>query len=188
MARSDDEQADPWVDAGESVTPIDRSDPGADSPQPDPRQYWDELDLATKVRRRVLPTVHRIKAPLGGFAQCTQHPSEHVGTVQRSLREFRTDLETMAFAPEPVASLKVHRDGRLSAGSWVRRHSPLSEWQLHTTVFLDGHDTVEVFAHREYSWLRHPYKHYCGEGWDTAGGVERMRTLLTDHGVAFRID
>ncbi|MFP9059424.1 hypothetical protein ACLI4R_02700 [Natrialbaceae archaeon A-chndr2] len=146
-----------------------------------------ELDLTTRVRRRVLPTLHRIKEPLGGFATCTQHPSEYVGTIDRRLREFRPELEDMSFSPEPVASLKVHEDGRFSAGSWVRRQSPLADWQLHVTVFQDGHETLEVFAHREYSWLRHPYKHYVGEGWDTTAGVERMRSILSDHGVTFSV-
>lgn len=146
------------------------------------------LDWTTRVRRRVLPTVHRIKEPFGGFAQCTQHPSEYVGTVQRELNAFRPDLEAMEFAPEPIASLKVHRDGRTSVGSWARRKSPLAKWQLHVTLFQDGRDTIEVFAHREYSWLRHPYKHYTAEVWDTAGGVDRMRSLLTEHDVSFRIE
>ncbi|MFC7232605.1 hypothetical protein ACFQMM_16695 [Saliphagus sp. GCM10025308] len=147
-----------------------------------------DLDATTRLRRRVLPTLHRIKEPLGGFATCTQHPSEYVGTIERDLRAFRPDLEAMAFAPEPIASLKVHEDGRFSAGSWVRRRSPLADWQLHVTLFQDGRDAVEVFAHREYSWLRHPYKHYVGDGWDTSGGVDRMRSLLRGHGIEFVVD
>ncbi|WP_121742116.1 hypothetical protein [Natronorubrum halophilum] len=154
----------------------------------DERDDADTIDLTTRVRRRVLPTLHRIKEPLGGFAQCIQHPDEYVGTIQYGLEEFRSDLDTMSFAPEPIASLKVHRDGRLSAGSWVRRRSPLASWQLHVALFTDDPGTVEVFAHREYSWLRHPYRHYRGVGWDTNSGVERMRSLLSDHDVAFRID
>ncbi|MDJ1431188.1 hypothetical protein [Halostagnicola sp. A-GB9-2] len=146
------------------------------------------LDLTTRVRRRVLPTLHRVKKPLGGFAQCTQHPAEYVGTVQRGLGEFRTDLEAMEFAPEPIASLKIHNDGRQSAGSWVKRESPLSTWQLHIALFQASGESLEVFAHREYSWLRHPYKHYTGEGWDKVSGVERMRSLLQNHGVSFRIE
>jgi hypothetical protein len=146
------------------------------------------IDLTTRVRRRVLPTLHRIKEPLGGFATCVQHPDEYVGTVNQGIGEFRTDLEAMSFTPEPVASLKIHEDGRLSAGSWVRRPSPLSRWQLHVALFETGTDAIEVFAHREHSWLRHPYKHYTGEGWDIHGGVERMRSLLSVHDVAFRIE
>ncbi|GAB3021475.1 hypothetical protein GCM10025298_06310 [Natronobiforma cellulositropha] len=136
----------------------------------------------------MLPTVHRIKKPFGGFAQCTMHPTEYVGTVQRELTEFKPDLEAMEFAPEPIASLKVHQDGHLSVGSWARRTSLLDDWQLHVTLFQESRESLEVFAHREYSWLRHPYKHYTAQGWDTTGGVERMRSLLADHGVAFRVE
>lgn len=154
----------------------------------DDRNDAGTIDLTTRVRRRVLPTLHRIKEPFGGFAQCIQHPDEYVGTVQYGLEGFRSDLEAMSFAPEPIASLKIHRDGRLSAGSWARRKSPLATWQLHVALFTDGGDAVEVFAHREYSWLRHPYKHYTCADWDMGSGVERMRSLLSDHDVAFRID
>ena len=177
MPSSDDRDSNRTAD-GEQRIPLDGGT-GADE--------LADLDLTTRLRRRVLPTVHRIKEPLGGFAQCTQHPAEYVGTVQRDLRAFRPDLEAMAFAPEPIASLKVHRDGRQSAGSWVRRRSPLADHQLHVTLYRDGRDAVEVFAHREYSWLRHPIAHYRGEGWDIDGGVMRMRRLLTDHDVSFRI-
>ncbi|NUB90835.1 hypothetical protein HTZ84_13665 [Haloterrigena sp. SYSU A558-1] len=154
----------------------------------DDRDAADAIDLTTRVRRRVLPTLHRIKEPFGGFAQCLQHPDEYVGTIPYGLETFRADLEAMAFEPEPIASLKIHRDGRLSAGSWARRRSPLATWQLHVALFQDGADAVDVFAHREYSWLRHPYRHYTCEGWDTEGGVERVRSLLADHDVTFRID
>ncbi|WP_408959387.1 hypothetical protein [Natrinema sp. 74] len=147
----------------------------------------DAIDLTTRVRRRLLPVLHRVKEPLGGYAVCRQHPAEYVGIVERDLSAVRSTLEEMGFEPEPIASLKVHDDGRLSAGSWVRRESALAQRQLHVALFRTD-DGVEVFAHREYSWLRHPYKHYTQEGWDTAGGVERMRSLLSEHGIPFRIE
>ncbi|QLG51030.1 hypothetical protein [Natrinema halophilum] len=148
------------------------------------------IDLTTRVRRRILPALHRIKEPLGGYAICRQHPDEYVGTVRRPLSGVRSTLDGMDFDPEPIASLKVHDDGRLSAGSWVRRESSLATWQLHVALFRTGGSTgaVDVFAHREYSWLRHPYKHYTREGWDVHSGVERMRSLLSDHDVSFRIE
>ncbi|WP_246998753.1 hypothetical protein [Halosolutus gelatinilyticus] len=154
----------------------------------DDRNRSQTIDLTTRIRRRVLPTLHRVKEPLGGFAQCIQHPDEYVGTAHYGLDEFRAQLQEMAFEPEPIASLKVHEDGRLSAGSWVRRKSPIATWQLHVALFENGGDAVDVFAHREYSWLRHPLKHYRGDGWDTATGVKQMRSLLSAHDIAFRID
>ncbi|PGF15333.1 hypothetical protein CP556_03775 [Natrinema sp. CBA1119] len=148
----------------------------------------DAIDLTTRVRRRLLPALHRVKEPLGGYAICRQHPEEYVGIVKRGLDAVRSILEELTFEPEPIASLKVHDDGRRSAGSWVRRESTLAPWQLHVTLFRTGEGTVEVFAHREYSWLRHPYKHYTQAGWDGRGGVERMRAMLSTHGVPFRIE
>ncbi|WP_222919907.1 hypothetical protein [Natrinema sp. SYSU A 869] len=146
------------------------------------------VDLTTRVRRRVLPALHRLKEPFGGYAICRQHPAEYVGTIRHGLDAVRTALADLAFESEPIASLKIHDDGRLSAGSWVRRESPLATWQLHVTLFRTDEGVVEVFAHREYSWLRHPYKHYTQAGWDVRGGVKRMRSLLSTHGVPFSIE
>ena len=148
----------------------------------------DAIDLTTRIRRRLLPVLHRVKAPFGGYAICRQHPAEYVGAVKRTLDSVRSLLAELAFESEPIAALKVHDDGRLSAGSWVRRESRLSTWQLHVTLFRSGEGTIEVFAHREHSWLRHPYKHYTQAGWDIEGGVDRMRSLLSDHGVPFWIE
>ncbi|OIB58104.1 hypothetical protein [Natrialba sp. SSL1] len=146
----------------------------------------ERLDRLTALRRRVCPALHDVAQQFGGYVQCTMHPSEYVGTVDRSLEQFRTDLRSMAFRPEPVAALKRHRDGRQSAGSWVHRHSLLAEKQLHVTLFFAGESSVETYAHWEHSWIRHPIDHYRASGWDTSAGVETMRTLLRTHGISFR--
>ncbi|SNZ03276.1 hypothetical protein SAMN06269185_0235 [Natronoarchaeum philippinense] len=146
------------------------------------------VDRVTRLRRRVLPTLHRIKEPLGGFAVCTLDPAEYVGTVPRPLDDVREALRRMEFEREPIASLKRRSDGRLSAGSWARRESPLAEKQLHVTLIRDAPGTVELFAHREYSWLTHPYRHYTFDGWEPEAGAERMRDLLAEHDVPLRIE
>ena len=146
-----------------------------------------DVDRLTRLRRSVLPTLHAVKRPLGGFAQCVMHPTEYVGTVESDFRSFHADLREMSFSREPISSLKCHRDGRLSAGSWVRRTSILADDQLHVTLFLRDKEAIDVCAHWERSWITHPVEHYRAIGWDTEEGVRRMRSLLVEHDVDFRI-
>jgi len=143
----------------------------------------DSVDAITRVRRRAYPRLHRLAERFGGYVACPIHPAEYVGTVDRTLGAFGAELRRMAFRPEPIAALKYHHDGRQSAGSWVRRRSLFAPKQLHVTVFVNDARGVDTYAHWEDSWLRHPIKHYRAHGWDTGGGVDRMRSLLAHHGV-----
>lgn len=147
----------------------------------------DPLDRLTALRRRACPVLHELAQRFGGYVQCTMHPSEYVGTVERSLDRFRSDLRSMGFRPEPIAALKCHQDGRKSAGSWVHRRSPFAKKQLHVTLFYGSDRSVDTYAHWEDSWIRHPIKHYRAGGWDTAAGVETMRALLHTHDISFRL-
>lgn len=143
------------------------------------------IDRLTAIRRRAFPTLHDVAQRFGAYVQCTMHPAEFVGTVDRSLDRFRSDLRSMGFRPEPIAALKCHRDGRKSAGSWVLRRSLLADEQLHVTLFYAGTRTIETYAHWEQSWIRHPIDHYRASGWDTTGGVETMRSLLQANDISF---
>jgi len=155
---------------------------------PDSQSRPAPIDRVTRFRRRVLPALHRIKEPLGGYAICTLDPAEYVGTVSRSLDAVRETLRRLEFEREPIASLKRRADGRLSAGSWVRRESPLADKQLHVTLVRDAPGAVELYAHREYSWLTHPYRHYTFSEWEPKAGVERLRELLAERDVTVRLD
>ena len=146
-----------------------------------------DLDRLTRARRRFWPAVDVALERVGGYAQCVMHPSEYVGRVEREFPAFATDLRGMGFHREPIAALKVHADGRASAGSWVKRASTFADEQLHVTLFDPGNG-VEVCAHWEYSWLTHPIKHYRGVGWDTDRGVRTMRDLLSRNGIAYLVD
>jgi len=157
-----------------------------DSPETQSRSA--PVDRVTRLRRRVLPALHRIKEPLGGYAICTLDPAEYVGTVSRSLDAIRETLRDMEFEREPIASLKRRADGRLSAGSWVRRESPLADKQLHVTLVREATGVVELYAHREYSWLTHPYRHYTFSEWEPEAGAARMRELLADRDLTLRLD
>lgn len=153
-----------------------------------PRERDGAVDRITAIRRRVCPVLHRIAQRFGGYVQCTMDPVEYVGTVDRRLRRFRADLREMGFRREPIAALKRHRDGRQSAGSWVFRRSLFADRQLHVTVFHAAADCVELYAHWERSWLRHPIEHYRMSEWDFEGGVETMRSFLREHDIDFRLE
>lgn len=144
-----------------------------------------DVDTVTWLRRRLCPPIHRLTSPVGGFAQCIMATEEYVGCVEREIDHLATDLLTMGFRREPISALKLHPDGRMSAGSWVKRRSALAEKQLHVTLFRQGADAVEIYAHLEDSWIRHPIRHYRATAWDTATGVRLMRRQLSNHGISF---
>lgn len=140
-------------------------------------------DVLTQVRRTVCPPLDRLATPIGGYAQCVMDADEYVGAIEREVDSFAAELRSMGFRREPVSALKRHEDGRLSAGSWVRRSGLLADGQLHVTIFRGSRRTVDVFAHWEYSWITHPIKHYRATGWDTEQGVRMMRALLEGRGI-----
>lgn len=141
------------------------------------------LDYLTRVRRRGWPFLHRLVRRFGGFAQCVMDPAEYVGRIERGLDRFQDDLRAMGFTREPISALKLDRDGRKSAGSWVYRASIAAEKQLHVTIFTGRSGAIDVYAHWEYSWITNPVKHYRGVGWDTAAGVTTMVELLATRGI-----
>ncbi len=142
-----------------------------------------DVDWFTRIRRIVCPPLHRLSRPLGGYAECIMDPDEYVGSVDRELSVFVTELRAMGFRREPISSLKRHEDGRFSVGSWVKRPSPLADKQLHVTLFRNRTASIDIFAHHEDSWISHPIRHYRATGWDTTTGVAKMRRLLTHHGI-----
>ena len=144
-----------------------------------------DIDMITWLRRQLCPTIHRLTNPVGGFAECIMATEEYVGTVERKMDDFAGDLHMMGFSREPISALKYHPDGRVSVGSWVLRHSILAKKQLHVTLFRRGSSAIEVYAHLEDSWIRHPISHYRAHAWDTATGVRLMRRQLANHGIAF---
>jgi len=138
-------------------------------------------DAYNAVRRRVLPRVHdSLDVLIGGYALSDTPPEEYVATVECDEDGVERMLDGAGFSRNLIASLKVRADGNVSDGSWVRRDSLLSDHQLH--VVLHESDTgTELYAHWEYSWIRHPYRHYLARDYSAATGVRKMRSLLEEH-------
>jgi len=68
--------------------------------------------------------------------------------------------------------------GARTAGSWVFRQSPVADRQLHVVLVEARRGRVDVYAHEEYNWLRHPIKHAKGVDLDRSGGPGRARRFI----------
>ncbi|TYT61197.1 hypothetical protein [Natrialba swarupiae] len=138
-------------------------------------------DVVNAVRRSFLPQVHYLlEGSFDGYAISHTTAEEYALTAHCSEETIEAILEELGFSRNPIASLKVRMDGNTSEGSWVWRPSPLASHQLHVVLHdLEDATGVDVYAHWECSWIRHPYKHYVARGYDAEKGVELARRWLT---------
>lgn len=147
------------------------------------------------LRRHAWPVVDCLLAPWGGYATGTTRPESYVGTVQVDTDRFERLLHyELDFIRNPIAAFKQRTSGAPSGGSWVWRESLFAHRQLHVVLFPVD-DGTAVYAHWEYSWLRHPIRHYRIEELDASGGVETLRERLDDHeseafpdGIPYRVE
>ncbi|WIV67142.1 hypothetical protein [Natrialbaceae archaeon AArc-T1-2] len=140
-------------------------------------------DFVNAVRRSLVPQVHYLlDGTFGGYAVSHTTAEEYVFTAHCSEETIEAVLEDVGFSRNPIASLKVRIDGNTSEGSWVWRRSPLSSHQLHVVLHdLEDAEGVDVYAHWERSWIRHPYAHYVARGYDAEKGVELARRWLASY-------
>lgn len=137
-------------------------------------------DMYNSVRRRLLPEVHGVlEVVIGGYALSDTPPEEYVGTLDCSESEAEELLDALGFSRNVVASLKVRVDGNVSDGSWVYRESLLAAYQLHVTIHR-AETGVQMYAHWEYSSVRHPYRHYLTREYSAETGVRMMRSILAE--------
>ncbi|WP_254537240.1 hypothetical protein [Halomarina litorea] len=136
-------------------------------------------DFVNAVRRRVLPRLHYLfEGTFGGYAVSPTTEGEYALTAHCSEEELEAALRDIGFSRNPVAALKVRVDGNTSEGSWVWRRSLLADWQLHVVLHATDEGHVDVYAHWELSWVRHPYAHYAARAYDAERGVRLARTWL----------
>ncbi len=155
-------------------------------------------DAVNAVRRSFLPQIHYLLAgSFDGYAVSHTTAEEYALTTNCSEATIESILEELGFSRNPIAALKVRADGNTSEGSWVWRPSALSSYQLHIVLHeLEDAEGVDVYAHWECSWIRHPYKHYVARGYDAEKGVRLARRWLSSYdgdtiegqGVDYEID
>jgi hypothetical protein len=105
-------------------------------------------------------------------------PAGYVGTVSVPIAELEATLREVGFRWDPVSLYHYTLIGNSSDGSWVYRSSRLSDRQLHVVLFGKERDWTEIYAHTEYSWIRHPLKHARQEDIRRSEGARTMRRIL----------
>lgn len=134
------------------------------------------------LRRRLGPSID-------GFVEGVGRPitrvyaSEYVGTVDRPIGDLEAELRD-DFAWDPVSVYHYTLSGIGADGSWVYRDGWLADRQLHVVCFERGADRTDVYAHEEFSWLRHPVKHARQVGIRRSRAVAAVRRWLDRRGVA----
>ncbi len=139
-------------------------------------------DVPYYVRQRLAPWITRLGRTLGQPEYRLQD-TEYVGTVQQPLDEFTEALKEQGFEWDPLAWYHQPPVGSEPNGSWTYRRGLLADRQLHVILIAHSAKYIDVFAHEEYNWLRHPIKHLRQVGIERKAGSSEMRHWLKSHGM-----
>ena len=139
-------------------------------------------ETLNRTREFVWPNVHKLFTSISdAFAMTQTTEDEYVATVYETLAGVERKLPEMGFQRTPVSSLKIRFDGNVSDGSWVYRDSLFADEQLHVVLHeIRDTDAVDVYAHVEDSWIRHPIGHVTKRNYSASRGVSTVRSLFED--------
>ena len=135
-------------------------------------------------RHRVGPWINRIGNALGRPTTLV-YPEGYVGTVRVPISDLETKLHDDGFTWDPVSMYHRTPSGSTTDGSWAYRSSAFGHRQLHVVLFAQRSDLIDVYAHDEFNWRRHPIKHARETDIRREEGVAEMRRWLETHGVAY---
>ncbi|WP_459193979.1 hypothetical protein [Halosimplex sp. J119] len=135
--------------------------------------------LGYRIRREVGPSLNRV---VRTFVDETErvYPTEYAATVRCPVEDLESLLSGYGFRWNPLSMFHYTELGNRTNGSWVLRNSLLADRQLHAVLVKTGPERVDVYAHEEYSWLRHPLRHAAEEDLDREVGADRMRSILRE--------
>lgn len=115
-------------------------------------------------------------------------PAELLRTADRVCRDcslsdtgLEAKLQEDGFSWAPFSLYHRTPVGSRPNGSWIYRSSVLADRQLHIILFAQTPDTIDIYAHIEYNWLRHPIKHAQQINVDREKGARQVRQWLNEH-------
>lgn len=140
--------------------------------------------VASRIRQALGPYVDRLAKALG---QSSYHirRSEYVATVHLPIEDLEDHLRAGGLTWAPFSLYHRTPMGTSTDGSWTYRPSPLADRQLHVVLFAQSADRVDVYAHEEYNWLRHPVKHARRRDIRREAGSEQLRRWLDAQALAY---
>ncbi len=139
-------------------------------------------DVPYRVRHWLGPLITRLGRTLGQ-PEYRLRDTEYVGTVQQPLDEFTETLQKHGFEWDPLAWYHQPSVGSEPNGSWAYRRTLLADRQIHVILIAHSPEYIDVFAHEECSWLRHPIKHLRQVGIERKSGRDQVRRWLDSHDV-----
>ncbi|AQL41567.1 hypothetical protein BV210_02030 [Halorientalis sp. IM1011] len=142
--------------------------------------------MTTEIQRRL---GYRFRSAVGPWidraAQTVGEPVTRVrtagyaGTARCPVEDLEAELAELGFGWDPIALYHFTPVGTPADGSWVYRQSPFADRQLHVVLFAQERDRVDLYAHDEPNWLRHPIAHARQTDIEHERGAAQMRRHLT---------
>ena len=137
-----------------------------------------------RIRQMVGPWINRISKVFGPKSYHVR-PTEYVGTVDLPIDDLEATLRDDGFTWAPFSVYHRTPMGTSTDGSWSYRSSWLADRQLHVILFTQTPTRVDIYAHEEYNWLRHPIKHAKQVDIDRKEGAAQMRSWLNDLNIEY---
>lgn len=154
--------------------------------QPPMRDSTEDVhsSLPYRIRQKIGPWINRLAKSVG---QPEYHvrDTEYAGTVECHMKELETKLREDGFSWTPFSFYHWSPMRTRPNGSWTYRSAALADRQLHVILFARPTGTIDIYAHTEYNWLRHPLKHMQQVGIDREEGAAQMRRWLETRGLEY---
>lgn len=120
-----------------------------------------------------------------GTTDYVVQPAGYVGTVEATLPDLEATLYDAGFRWDPFSLHHRTPAGTTSDGSWAYRDSLLADRQLHVVLFERATGRIDVYAHDEPNWLRHPIGHAGMDDIRRERESGRIRRWLDELDVAY---
>lgn len=140
--------------------------------------------LTYRARHAIGPWIDRAIRALGRTDYLVR-PAEYVGTVHAPVADLEARLRDGGFSWDPFSLYHRTPAGTRPDGSWALRRSPLADRQIHVILFEQSSERVDVYAHDEYNWRRHPVGHVEQRDMRRRAGAEQMQQWLKARGIGY---